>query len=153
MSGLHASASIFETLAKDVMNTSAVDSQPLGAFFEGYRKKSLLPDPVLDYMLEIYKARNTQPMAGHGSLNPPTVDAAQATVLCELTKSIVRIERSLAEQAIDLRKAAIPQKTSATPGPPGIAAVDHWGVDAQRPEHYFCISARIGDILDRNVPN
>ena len=100
------------------MNTSAVDSQPLGAFFEGYRKKSLLPDPVLDYMLEIYKARNTQPMAGHGSLNPPTVDAAQATVLCELTKSIVRIERSLAEQAIDLRKAAIPQKTSATPGPP-----------------------------------
>lgn len=103
---LHASASIFETLAKDVMHGSKVNDQPLGASFDGYRKKSLLPEPVLDYMLEVYKARNKEPLAGHGSLTPPTVDAAQAVVLCELTKSIVRIERSLAEQAVDLSKTA-----------------------------------------------
>jgi hypothetical protein len=114
---LHASASVFETLAKDVMNTSTVNDQPLGAFFAGYRKKSLLPEPVLDYMLEVYKARNTQPLAAHGSLNPPTVDAAQATVLCELTKSIVRIERGLAEQAIDLGKMPSNQKPPTTSGP------------------------------------
>lgn len=101
---LHASASVFETLAKDVMNISTINDQPLGAFFSGYRKRSLLPEPVLDYMLEVYKARNSEPLAAHGSLNPPTVDATQATVLCELTKSIVRIERSLGEQMIDFRK-------------------------------------------------
>jgi hypothetical protein len=110
---LHASASIFETLAKDVMQSSTVSDQPLGAFFEGYRKKSLLPEPVLEYMLEVYRARNKQPLAGHGSLTLPTVDAPQAVVLCELTKSIVRIERSLAEQAIDLSKAAT-TKTATT---------------------------------------
>jgi hypothetical protein len=115
---LYASASIFETLAKDVMKSSTVSEQSLGAFFAGYRKKSLLPEPVLDYMLDVYKARNAEPLAGHGSLNPPQVNAAQATVLCELTKAILRIERSLAEQAIDLSKAASSQKTPASPGQP-----------------------------------
>lgn len=118
---LHASASVFETLAKDVMQSSTVNDQSLGAFFAGYRKKSLLPEPVLDYMLEIYKARNKTPLAGHGSLTPPTVDAAQAVVLCELTKSIVRIERSLAEQSIDLSK-TVTTKTAASTGPPTASA-------------------------------
>ena len=113
---LHASASILETLAKDVMQSSTVNDQPLGAFFAGYRKKSLLPEPVLDYMMEVYKARNKEPLAGHGSLTLPTVDTVQAVVLCELTKSIVRIERSLAEQAIDLSKTAT-TKTAASMGP------------------------------------
>ena len=62
---LHASASILEALAKDVMQSSTVNDQPLGAFFAGYRKKSLLPEPVLDYMLEVYKARNKEPLAEH----------------------------------------------------------------------------------------
>ena len=76
------------------MKSSTVSEQSLGAFFAGYRKKSLLPEPVLDYMLDVYKARNAEPLAGHGSLNPPQVNAAQATVLCQLTKAILRIERS-----------------------------------------------------------
>lgn len=118
---LHASASIFETLAKDVMQSPTLNDQTLAGFFAGYRKRSLLPVPVLDYMLEVYKARNKQPLAGHGSLALPTVDAAQAVVLCELTKSIVRIERSLAEQAIDLSKTAT-TKTAASTGPPTVAA-------------------------------
>jgi hypothetical protein len=123
---LHASASVFETLAKDVMQTPTVNNQTLASFFDGYRKKSSLPEPVLDYMLEVYKERNQQPLAGHGSLTPPTVDGTQAVVLCEMTKSIVRMERTLAEQKVDLNKTAIPktplQKNSTTLAPEKKAA-------------------------------
>jgi len=97
---LHASASVFETLAKDIMENPNVNSQTLASFFDGYRKKSLLPEPVLDYMLLVYKDRNIMPLAGHGSLTVPTISAEEAVTLCELTKTIVRIERKLAEQAI-----------------------------------------------------
>jgi hypothetical protein len=97
---LHASASIFETLAKDVMENPNVNNQTLASFFDGYRKKSLLPGPVLDYMLLVYKERNVVPLAGHGSLAAPTISAEGAVTLCELTKAIVRIERKLGEQAI-----------------------------------------------------
>jgi hypothetical protein len=53
---LHAAASVFETLAKDVMKSPTVSEQSLGGFFAAYRKKSALPVPFLDYMLEVYKA-------------------------------------------------------------------------------------------------
>jgi hypothetical protein len=96
---LHAAASVFETLAKDVMENPNVNSQTLAGFFDGYRKKSLLPAPVLDYMLLVYKNRNVTPLAGHGSLTAPTITEEEAVTLCELTKTIVRIERKLAEQA------------------------------------------------------
>jgi hypothetical protein len=95
---LHSSASIFETLAKDVMENPNVDSQTLASFFDGYRRQSLLPEPVLDYMLRVYKERNVMPLAAHGSLAEPNITAGEAVTLCELTKSIVRIERKLAEQ-------------------------------------------------------
>jgi hypothetical protein len=101
---LHASASIFETLAKEVINKPTVANETLGGIFEGYKKKSLLPVPILDYILEIYNARNKTPLAGHGSLASPTLDAKEAVVLCEFTKSVVRMERSLAEQKVDLTK-------------------------------------------------
>jgi hypothetical protein len=97
---LHASASVFETLAKDIMDNPNVNTQTLASFFDGYRKKSLLPEPVLDYMLLVYKERNVVPLAGHGSLTAPSISAEQAVALCELTKTIVRIERKLGEQAI-----------------------------------------------------
>jgi hypothetical protein len=97
---LQASASIFETLAKDVMENPNVNAQTLGSFFDGYRKKSLLPEPVLDYMLRVYTERNVVPLAGHGSLAEPTISPEEAVTLCELTKTIVRIERRLGEQSI-----------------------------------------------------
>jgi hypothetical protein len=97
---LHASASIFETLAKDVMKNPNVNNETLASFFDGYKKKSLLPAPVLDYMLLVYKERNTQPLAGHGSLTEPSISPEHAVTLCELTKTIVRIERKLSEQVI-----------------------------------------------------
>lgn len=106
---MHASASVFETLAKDVIQNPSVNDQTLASFFAGYRKKSLLPEPVLDYMLEVYKSRNTQPLAGHGSLSAPTVTPEEALSLAELTKAIVRMERALAQQKVDLNHTSSPK--------------------------------------------
>lgn len=92
---LHASASIFETLAKDVVALPTVENQTLASFFDRYKKDSKLPAPVLDYILETYKRRNTEPLAGHGQLKEPTVSKEEAVVLCEMTKAFVRIERQL----------------------------------------------------------
>lgn len=47
---LHASANIFETLAKLVFNNPSVENQTLAAIFDGYRNRSELPEPVLDYI-------------------------------------------------------------------------------------------------------
>lgn len=95
---LHASASVFETMAKYVMNIDSVANQSLGGFFDGYRNKSQLPEPILDYILEIYKRRNTEPLAGHGSLQEPNISEEEAVILSEVTKTFIKIERKLAAQ-------------------------------------------------------
>lgn len=92
---LHASASIFETMAKYVINTEAVQNETLGRIFNMYRTDSKLPDSILDFILDTYKKRNTTPLAGHGSLNVPTITIQEATVLCEMTKAFVKIESKL----------------------------------------------------------
>lgn len=92
---LHASASVFETMAKQVVNLDSIQDQTLGAFFEKYRKVSMLPNAILDYILETYKKRNTMPLAGHGSLKVPTIVHDEAVVLFEMTKAFVRIESKL----------------------------------------------------------
>jgi hypothetical protein len=93
---LHSSASIFETLAKDVVNNPKIQNKTLASFFDAYRKESKLPDPLLDYVLQVYQDRNTKPLAGHGSVSPPKIAEREAVVLAELTKAIVRSERRLA---------------------------------------------------------
>lgn len=45
---LHSSASIFETLAKDIINSPNVENQTLASFFESYRKESKLPNELVD---------------------------------------------------------------------------------------------------------
>jgi hypothetical protein len=92
---LHASASIFETMAKNVVDTESVQDKTLGSFFEKYRLESQLPSEILDFILETYKKRNSSPLAGHGSLSLPTIDIKEATVLCEMTKAFIRIESKL----------------------------------------------------------
>ena len=92
---LHSSASIIETLAKDVVANPNVEDQPLGSFFASYRKSSRLPTEVLDYMHEIYRRRGAEPLAGHGNTKAPSISIEEAVVLSELTKSIVRVERQL----------------------------------------------------------
>jgi hypothetical protein len=93
---LHAAASIFETLAKDVVKNPNIQNQPLGSFFQSYRNNSMLPAPILDYMLQVYNDRNTEPLSGHGSTQPPSITKGEAVLLLEMTKAIVRSERKLA---------------------------------------------------------
>jgi len=92
---LHASASIFEVLAKDVVKNPNVQDKTLASFFGAYRKASGLPGSILDYIEQVYKERNIEPLAGHGSVKEPKIEAREATLLDEMTKAIVRSERKL----------------------------------------------------------
>lgn len=93
---LHSAASVFETLAKDVISNPKIQDKTLASFFDAYRKESKLPDALLDYVQQVYRDRNTKPLAGHGSVRPPRISQREAVVLAELTKAIVRSERRLA---------------------------------------------------------
>jgi len=95
---LHASASVFETMAKDIIGIPTVQNQTLKSFFDRYRKESSLPGPLLDYIIEIYDARNTTPLAGHGSLRAPDIGREEAITLVEMAKAFVRIEYSLHQE-------------------------------------------------------
>lgn len=92
---LHTSASIFETIAKDVCNNPNLENKPLGSFFAAYKKKSLIPDAMLDYILNVYNKRNTEPTAGHGATTLPTITQKEASVLKNLTKAILLIEQEV----------------------------------------------------------
>ncbi|MCA9994209.1 MAG: hypothetical protein KDE56_00595 [Anaerolineales bacterium] len=89
---LHSSASIFETMAKDVVRNPAVENQTLGSFFEQYRKHSTLPKPSLDLILDTYKWRNSTPLAGHGSTTTPQISREQAKEIISITGDFVRHE-------------------------------------------------------------
>lgn len=110
---LHASASVFETLAKLVIDRPTVENQTLGGIFQCYRKQSNLPDAVLDYIKETYDRRNKEPLAGHGATTPPDVSGEEAAVLIEMTRMAVKLERRLAAQEFD--KAQIVTKPALKP--------------------------------------
>lgn len=89
---LHASASIFEVMAKDIIGIDSIQDQTLKSFFDRYRNDSKLPAEILDYILETYDSRNSTSLAGHGSLTFPEITKEQAIILNEMTKAFVRIE-------------------------------------------------------------
>ena len=92
---LHTSASIFETLAKDIVGIPTVENQTLKSFFERYCKDSQLPQVVLDYILKIYNERSQMPLAGHGSLREPTISEQEAILLRHITPAFVNSEYEL----------------------------------------------------------
>jgi hypothetical protein len=92
---LHASASIFETMAKDVVGIPTVQNQSLKSFFDRYRKDSALPNEILDYILATYERRSVTPLAGHGSTRTPDICKEEAIALAEMTKAFVKIEYNL----------------------------------------------------------
>lgn len=92
---LHCSAVIFETVAKDVVGIPTVANQTLGGFFDRYRADSSLPEPVLDYILAVYKRRNTEPLAGHGQVHEPTISESEARMLAVLTKAFISYETQM----------------------------------------------------------
>lgn len=94
---LHTSASVFETLAKDVIKKPTIEDKSLGSFFESYKKHSKLSEPVLDMIKLIYDKRSTEPLAGHGQTAEPTITREEAAILMEMTKAFVRMERKFAE--------------------------------------------------------
>lgn len=95
---LHTSASIFETLAKDIVGIPSIEDQTLKKFFERYRKDSSLPDEILNYILTTYESRNTMPLAGHGSTKTPSISREEAVTLSEMSRAFVRIEYKLREK-------------------------------------------------------
>ena len=99
---LHSSASVFETMAKEVIGIESVQDETLGSFFQRYRNDSALPDEILDYIEDIYDARNVTPLAGHGSLDDPDIDETQATALVKMTKAFVEIEYKLFQRSLSI---------------------------------------------------
>lgn len=94
---LHASASVFETLAKVVFASPTVEHSTFGSIFDGYKKRSKLPEFLLQHAKDTYDRRNTEPLSGHGSTLPSSVTKEDAVVIVELTKTCVRLERLLAD--------------------------------------------------------
>lgn len=89
---LHSSASIFETMAKEIIGIETIQDKTLKSFFDRYRTDSNLPTEVLDYILATYDKRNTTSLAGHGSLTIPNITKEDSIILMEMTKAFVRIE-------------------------------------------------------------
>lgn len=89
---MHSSASIFETMAKHIINKPTIQDQSFGSFFESYKNNSSLPPEIVEYIYQIYKTRGSMPLAGHGSTAEPTLSKEDARVLMEFTIAIVRIE-------------------------------------------------------------
>jgi hypothetical protein len=100
---LHSSASIFETLAKDVVGIQSVQDQTLAAFFGRYKKDSQLPPEIQAKVLATYKLRNSTPLAGHGSTQPPSISKEESVILSELTKAFVRIEYYLLAEKLEAK--------------------------------------------------
>jgi hypothetical protein len=92
---LLSSASIFETMAKDIIGLDKIQDETLGGFFKRFERDSSLPKEFLAYILETYNERSKEPLAGHGSTKLPTINKEQATSIKELTKAFVRIEYTL----------------------------------------------------------
>lgn len=121
---LHAGASVFESIAKDVVQNPAVQHRSLGSWFSAYRKASKLAAPLLDAAEAIFQRRNVEPLAGHGSIELAGVTEAEAIQIRELSIAIVRMERLLArvesaEQPTTKRPTkAVPTKLGTGKSPP-----------------------------------
>ena len=86
------SAMAIELISKEIYGSSKIYNQSFGSYFEGYKNKTTLPEPVIDWMLQIYKRRNTEPLAAHGSPLPPSITCEEASLIAEMTKAFIRYE-------------------------------------------------------------
>ena len=92
---LHASASIYETLVKDISQDPKIQNKSLGQILNNPKISLNIPNHILDYIQEIFKKRNTVPTAGHGGTSTPTITEEEAIVIQEFTKAIVRVLRKI----------------------------------------------------------
>ena len=93
------SAMAIEFISKEIYGSSKIYNQSFGSYFKGYKNKTTLPEPVIDWMLEIYKRRNTEPLAAHGSPLSPSITCEEATLIAEMTKAFIRYESRMQSKA------------------------------------------------------
>ncbi len=94
---LHACASVFEAMAKHIVQAPSVQNKPLGSFFDKYRNHSALSEEYLDEILKIYNQRSITPISGHGSVQAPNIAIQDARKFMDFTSNCVRLEyKSLA---------------------------------------------------------
>ena len=92
---LHASASVYETLVKDISGEPKFQKMSLGQILNDSQFSLNIPEQIIDYIREIFKKRNTVPTAGHGGTSIPTITKEEAIVIREFTKTIVRVLRKI----------------------------------------------------------
>ena len=83
------SAMAIEYISKEIYGSSKIYNQSFGSYFKGYKNKTTLPEPVIDWMLE----------AAHGSPLPPTITCEEATLIAEMTKAFIRYESRMQSKA------------------------------------------------------
>lgn len=110
---VHASACVFETLAKEIVGLPTVQKQTLRSFFDRYREDTKLSNELLNLMLSIYDLRNTTPTAGHGGLETPAISRREAILIAELTPVIVKLEYDLQASDSDEFGSAAPEAQTA----------------------------------------
>lgn len=93
------SAQAIEYISKQIYGSSKIYNQSFGSYVEGYKKKTTLPEPIIDWMLQIYKRRNSEPLAAHGSPLPPSITCEEATLIAEMTKAFIRYESRMQSKA------------------------------------------------------
>ena len=93
------SAMAIEFISKQIYGSSKIYHQSFGSYFEGYKNKTTLPEPIIDWMLQIYKRRNTEPLASHGSPLPPSITCEEASLIAEMTKAFIRYEFRMQSKA------------------------------------------------------
>ena len=93
------SAMAIELISKEIYGSSKIYNQSFGSYFEGYKNNTTLPEPVIDWMLQIYKRRNTEPLAAHGSPLPPSITCEEASLIAEMTKAFIRYESRMQSKA------------------------------------------------------
>ena len=89
---IHASATIFETMAKDILQEESIQNRSFGGFIDKFNKESRLPENIKLIVKEVFSLRNTSPLSGHGSTKPEEISIEDAISLAALTKAIVEIE-------------------------------------------------------------
>lgn len=87
------SASAIEVISKEVLSNPRIQDKTFGSYFESYKNNSTLPEPIIDWMLEIYSRRNEEPLAGHGKIESPSISGEEAVIIAEMTKAFLRYER------------------------------------------------------------
>lgn len=101
---LQSGAVAIEVLSKQVIknkHTHPLSKSPeieactFTQYVDSYKNHSHLAEPLISEMEKIFKKRNVEPMAGHGSTKNPTITQEDALYIKELIVALIRLESNL----------------------------------------------------------